>query len=286
MVNFAMSLARACKQFFISSKRAFIIETLFFTLGFCTSIHAQGDDAQTAIKILSKCLECEDPPETARCGISCGYARSSYEGDAQTLKIVTKITMVKGSAVYIDTARYRDFDPARIEQRGTAVTLMCSGGHKCVQSNSNSTCLPNYACPEDEIGTTSERKPELMLAFCDEKTASNAKVAFDVLLRSNELVLSKSRATSKPSFDCDVASGVVEQAICADEALSVKDASLKEVYSRLRRGLNADDRRSLLNEQRAWLTSRDQCTGSKLVACVGDLYDRRIRELQGRLSVK
>jgi len=86
----------------------------------------------------------------------------------------------------------------------------------------------------------------------------------------------------KPSFDCGAATKAAEQAICADEVLAGKDTTLMALYTRATGRLTGNDRHSLIAEQRAWLIAWDECTGSKINACVENLYDNRIRELQKR----
>lgn len=61
-----------------------------------------------------------------------------------------------------------------------------------------------------------------------------------------------------PSFDCTAAFEPVEDAICNDATLARLDLQLKARYVAVRRGLSADARRALTDDQRWFLAARDE----------------------------
>jgi uncharacterized protein len=81
------------------------------------------------------------------------------------------------------------------------------------------------------------------------------------------------------SFDCAKASSFVEKAICSDKQLSSMDDQLARLYKAARAtGGNA----ALEAEQKAWLSSRDQCADA---ACLKKAYADRIAALSGPTAV-
>jgi uncharacterized protein len=90
--------------------------------------------------------------------------------------------------------------------------------------------------------------------------------------------------SAKPSFDCSVEKGLAEQAICADPALSAKDATMDARYKRVRQRLSGHAREQLQSSQRAWLKSRNLCRDPHITACLGRAYDNRIAELEAQLT--
>lgn len=93
--------------------------------------------------------------------------------------------------------------------------------------------------------------------------------------------------SAPPSFDCDKSLPLIEQRICDNPGLAVKDRSLTILYSRLADSLSGDEKLLLRNEQRQWLKRRRDCeafASDKMVACANRLYDERISQLQQKLS--
>jgi uncharacterized protein len=81
------------------------------------------------------------------------------------------------------------------------------------------------------------------------------------------------------SFDCAKASSFVEKAICSDKQLSGMDDQLARLYKTAR---GAASNAALEAEQKAWLSSRDQCTDA---ACLKKAYADRIAALSGPAAV-
>ena len=81
------------------------------------------------------------------------------------------------------------------------------------------------------------------------------------------------------TFDCNKASTFVEKAICSDSRLTSIDDQLGRLY---KDALAASSNSSALKaEQRAWLSSRDQCKDSD---CVIKAYEARISSLSAMSS--
>ena len=101
------------------------------------------------------------------------------------------------------------------------------------------------------------------------------RVAVWTMLLGLSLVPSAGAAT----FDCNKASTFVEKAICSDSRLTSMDDQLGRLY---KDALAAStDSAALKAEQRAWLSSRDQCKESD---CVIKAYEDRISTLSAMSS--
>lgn len=96
-------------------------------------------------------------------------------------------------------------------------------------------------------------------------------------------VLQSSNAFSAPSFNCAVASSVVEQAICHSENLSALDVKLNGAYKQ-RLSLNKStpfEIAKIKSFQRKWLIYVSQiCKGTYIEQCLSDVYTIRIKELE------
>lgn len=75
------------------------------------------------------------------------------------------------------------------------------------------------------------------------------------------------------SFPCAKAASGVERAICADPALSARDAVMGSLYAAAARG---DEANRLQAQQSQWLAGRAACATS---GCLETSYDRRIGQL-------
>jgi hypothetical protein len=84
---------------------------------------------------------------------------------------------------------------------------------------------------------------------------------------------------ARPSFDCAEAGTTVERTICGNPQLARLDADLARTYQGWRSRLNAEGRATLLDEQRAWLRTRDRC--GEDVGCLVSAYEVRLRDLAG-----
>jgi uncharacterized protein len=87
----------------------------------------------------------------------------------------------------------------------------------------------------------------------------------------------------KPSFDCTTSLGPAEQAICGNAALAARDRIMSELYYRQMDALADDQRLALRGDQRGWLARRRDCERGlpeRLTACLAQVYDVRIAELQ------
>jgi uncharacterized protein len=78
-------------------------------------------------------------------------------------------------------------------------------------------------------------------------------------------------------LDCAAANSSVEKLICANPALSARDATLNRVYGWALADAAPVDRTGIVAAQKQWIArTRDACSAA---GCVGDAYDVRIREL-------
>lgn len=86
--------------------------------------------------------------------------------------------------------------------------------------------------------------------------------------------------TDAASFDCAQASHPVEQAICANPALSKMDERLASTFRQARQ-LSIEGDNQLLEEQRSWLReTRQTCAASAdIAACALNRYGWRLEEL-------
>jgi|GEM_PF-6554062 len=85
--------------------------------------------------------------------------------------------------------------------------------------------------------------------------------------------------TTQPSFDCTLARGRDELAVCGDVELAALDRSLSQVYYALADNLSGDARMALRIAQGQWLAQRRLCGAN--VSCIGQAYRSRIAQLQG-----
>jgi|GEM_PF-51180 len=86
------------------------------------------------------------------------------------------------------------------------------------------------------------------------------------------------------AFDCAKASSAVETAICADNALSISDETLSELYDRLAWLASGDKDllRQLAAEQKEWLLKqRNPCKDN---GCIASAYRRRQAEIETRIQ--
>jgi uncharacterized protein len=88
------------------------------------------------------------------------------------------------------------------------------------------------------------------------------------------------RTQFQPSFDCTLASTVVEHAICNDPQLSALDGRLSTAYVAARAALSGPQRTELRDAQRAWLAERNACENDTWpVVCTKASMLQRIAEL-------
>ncbi len=71
----------------------------------------------------------------------------------------------------------------------------------------------------------------------------------------------------------------IDKAICASTTLLRKDRRIASLFDALKRAAEQAKAAQLDADQQAWLDSRKQCSGADMVACLGRLYDGRLREL-------
>jgi uncharacterized protein len=81
------------------------------------------------------------------------------------------------------------------------------------------------------------------------------------------------------SFDCQKAANAIEKAICGSAVLSDLDSQLELAFKASFRRYAPDDQKSLLDNQRIWLKTRETSCAAK-ADCLKDLYTARLKVLQ------
>jgi len=79
------------------------------------------------------------------------------------------------------------------------------------------------------------------------------------------------------SFDCAKARRADERAICANRDLNDQDVRMDQLYGITRHLVPMGGRDAIMDDQRAWLTSRARCGANR--ACLARSYDQRLRAL-------
>lgn len=91
----------------------------------------------------------------------------------------------------------------------------------------------------------------------------------------------RERGPVRPSFDCAEAKAVVEQRICGDRELAVRDRRLAELYAASLRVSGGTWEPWLLAGQRAFIEQRNACEESDdQLGCLERVYDRRLAEVE------
>ena len=88
------------------------------------------------------------------------------------------------------------------------------------------------------------------------------------------------------SFDCGVASTVIEHTICQQDALGALDSQLADRYEHARDSADSSQADVLLAEQRQWLKQRNACSKktSQLPECLRDSMAHRIKALGEQIA--
>ena len=68
-----------------------------------------------------------------------------------------------------------------------------------------------------------------------------------------------------------------ERTICGNLGLNDRDVRMAQLYDIVRRLVPMGTRGAIMDRQAMWLRERNRCGGDR--ACIGQAYDRRIREL-------
>ena len=84
-------------------------------------------------------------------------------------------------------------------------------------------------------------------------------------------------AASAASFDCRRAGTATERTICGNLGLNDRDVRMAQLYDIVRRLVPMGTRGAIMDRQTVWLRERNRCGGDR--TCIGQAYDRRIREL-------
>lgn len=84
-------------------------------------------------------------------------------------------------------------------------------------------------------------------------------------------------SASAASFDCRRAATATERTICANLGLNDRDVQMAQLYGIVRKLVPMGTRGAIMDRQAVWIRERNRCGGN--VGCIGQSYDRRIREL-------
>ncbi|WGM37899.1 hypothetical protein [Caulobacter sp. NIBR1757] len=90
-------------------------------------------------------------------------------------------------------------------------------------------------------------------------------------------VLTLPTRASAASFDCRRAATATERTICANLGLNDRDVRMAQLYDIVRHLVPMGTRGAIMDRQAVWIRERNRCGGN--VSCIGQSYDRRIREL-------
>lgn len=91
-----------------------------------------------------------------------------------------------------------------------------------------------------------------------------------------------------PAFDCSQPSALssIEVRICEDEWLSALDRKMTAVYAAAQQKTVNQHPPALAAEQRGWIKGRNDCWKDEHpIDCAGEMYERRIAELQARYQL-
>ncbi|MGE3613801.1 MAG: DUF1566 domain-containing protein [Sulfurimonas sp.] len=79
------------------------------------------------------------------------------------------------------------------------------------------------------------------------------------------------------NFNCKKATTVTEKTICNNPNLNELDEQLSQQYTHLKNSFSKEDKKTLLNNQRAWLKKQKACeTSGNITSCLSALYEERI----------
>lgn len=85
------------------------------------------------------------------------------------------------------------------------------------------------------------------------------------------------------AFDCLAARGPIESAICASSEAKVADAAMVSAFEQVRSAADPAQRKSLLDDQRAWLKQRNiACQSEKIAGCLIEANGKRTAMLLAR----
>jgi hypothetical protein len=93
-------------------------------------------------------------------------------------------------------------------------------------------------------------------------------------------------SVGSPSFEC-VKTDAAGHVVCGDPALSAKDRIMATLYRELRKMIEPQAGKQVLEEQLTWLAERNECTklGPKAASCMMEKYELRITHLQGQIAL-
>jgi uncharacterized protein YecT (DUF1311 family) len=150
--------------------------------------------------------------------------------------------------------------------------------HHVLFGNSNSTFRIEDGLLVDVYRDTSDRDDPLVI-----------KYKWDVAKEMFSIVSVDAAKPYATSYDCAKAESDQDetaQAICYVQTLANLDVELAKLYKTYLAGLNAEARKSAVQEQRTWLKERNEHCGiyKWWVECLTDSYNARIAALKRKID--
>jgi len=108
-----------------------------------------------------------------------------------------------------------------------------------------------------------------------------------IVLRANNPWIpvggNKNTEVLSPSFSCAAAASAIENTICTNGELAVKDVIFSTLYSDLLKNVDKVESAKIQDDQRVWISkSRNSCTnksGDEINSCLAERYEERLDEL-------
>lgn len=205
-----------------------------------------------------------------------------------------KMSVILGCLFTIPLVQAASFDCSKAQTK--VETLICTFpqlskadeelGQLYTQALKSLPTSPAAQLREEQRAWLEQRDQQLTTACIEkdcpankqESTAcfnANCAVAF----YSERISVLKGDAKSTASFDCTKASTPAEKMICTHSQLSSQDKRLNKVYKELQETSTAEKAKTLQEEQRAWLKTRD----TELINC-GQNMDCAVAVYEDRIS--
>lgn len=102
-----------------------------------------------------------------------------------------------------------------------------------------------------------------------------------ILLMTGLLCLALAGQAAEPSYDCNKASGGIEELICQSDELAALDHKLAKYFKLATKNYPAEELNTLKAMQRGWIKGRNDCwKADDKTSCVRNNYQHRITDLQ------
>lgn len=196
-----------------------------------------------------------------------------------------RLRPVPGSArrTYVDSGRNIQthlfaVDRIWFESDAAIVLSLATGAHRLPLAGENEGiplhCLTGVEYAEDRIRSVDALASEQGCAFV-------RQVASITTQGPTESAAPPPTAVSRPGFACENAGTAIEYRICESPALGELDREMTDLFNDARRN-DANNRQTLLDEQRQWLVRRNRCESQEVAteACLSAAYEERLQQLR------